>query len=87
MDSAQNAILENREKLLLSGVTAIDSFDDRAVLLYTQLGELTVLGRNLHISALSIDSGEVSVTGEIQTLRYGDKDKQAPLSFFRRLFR
>ena len=41
MATEHNAILENREKLQLSGVTAIDSFDDRAVVLYTNCGQLT----------------------------------------------
>ncbi len=82
-----NAILENRCKLLLTGVTDIDSFDDRTIILFTQLGELTVLGHNLHMNALSLESGEVSVEGDIQAMRYGDRDRQAPLTFLGRLFR
>lgn len=82
-----NAILENRERLLLSGVTEIDSFDDRTVCLYTQLGEMTILGKKLHMDAMSIESGEVAVTGEIHAIRYGDADKQKPLGHFGKLFR
>ncbi len=82
-----HAILENRNQLLLTGVTEIDSFDERAVVVYTQLGELTILGKNLHMNRMSIESGEVSVEGEIMALRYGDKDRQAPLNLLGRLFR
>ncbi len=82
-----NAILENREKLLLSGVTEIDSFDDRTVILYTQLGELVILGRELHVQQLSTASGEVQIEGEIRALRYGDRDRTAPQSFLGRLLR
>lgn len=82
-----HAILENRNKLLLTGVTDIDSFDERAVILFTQLGELTILGKNLHMNKLSVESGEVSVEGDICALRYGDRDKQAPLGFLGRIFR
>ncbi|MBR6108021.1 MAG: sporulation protein YabP [Oscillospiraceae bacterium] len=82
-----NAILENREKLLLSGVTEIDSFDDRTVILYTQLGELVVLGRELHVQQLSTASGEVQIEGEIRALRYGDRDRTASQSFLGRLLR
>ena len=82
-----NAILENREKLLLSGVTEIDSFDDRTVILYTQLGELVILGRGLHVQQLSISSGEVQIEGEIRALRYGDRDRTAPQGFLGRLLR
>lgn len=82
-----HAILENREKLMLSGVTAIESFDDRAVILYTQLGELVILGRGLHMQQLSVESGEVTVEGEVQAMRYGDRDRSRPESFLRRLLR
>lgn len=82
-----HAILENRSKLMLTGVTDIDSFDDRAVILYTQLGELTVFGKNLHMNQISIESGEVSIDGEIHAMRYGDRDKQAPFHFLGKLFR
>ena len=82
-----HAILENRSKLLLTGVTDIDSFDERAVILFTQLGELTVLGKNLHMNSLSVESGEVTVEGEISAIRYGAKDRQVPLSLLGRLFR
>ena len=84
---SHNAILENRSKLLLTGVTEIDSFDDRTAVLFTQLGELTILGKNLHMNGLSIESGEVTVEGDVQALRYGDRDIHAPLSLLERFFR
>ena len=82
-----SAVLENREKLLLSGVTAVDSFDDRTVVLYTRLGELVILGRSLHLERMSTESGEVTVTGEMIALRYSDRDRNAPQGFFGRLLR
>ena len=39
----QNIILENREKLSISGVLDVLSFDDQIVILETELGLLTVL--------------------------------------------
>ncbi len=86
-NGVHHAILENRNRLLLTGITEIDSFDERAVVVYTQLGELTVLGRNLHMNQMSLESGEVSIEGDVQALRYGDRDKQAPLTMLGRLFR
>ncbi len=82
-----SAVLENREKLMLSGVTAVDSFDDRTVVLYTRLGELVILGRGLQMEQMSIESGEVTVTGEVLALRYSDRDRNAPQGFFGRLLR
>ena len=40
----QNLILENREKLSISGVIDVLSFDDQVVMIETELGLLTVKG-------------------------------------------
>lgn len=80
-------IMENRKTLSISGITDIDSFDEREIVLYTKMGELTITGRDLHINAISIENGNMSVEGDIWSLQYGDKDKQSPVSMLGRLFR
>ena len=50
-----NAILENRQRLQLSGVTDVDSFDEDEIRLFTQLGELTIKGKDLHINEISVE--------------------------------
>ena len=82
-----NLILENRKSLSILGVTDVDSFDERAVCLYTQLGELTIQGRELHIDAMSVESGDMTITGDIWAIVYGDKDRKGPISALGRLFR
>ena len=72
----QNIILENREKLSISGVLDVLSFDDQIVILETELGLLTVKGENLRINKLSIDTSEVIVEGEISSLAYSEKDME-----------
>ena len=83
----QNIILENRKSLSISGITDVDSFDEREISLYTQLGELTVQGRELHIDAMSVETGDMTITGDIWALIYGDKDRKGPLTALGRLFR
>lgn len=70
----QNIILENREKLSISGVLDVLSFDDQIVILETELGLLSIKGENLKINKLSIDTGEVIVEGDIINLGYSEKD-------------
>jgi len=82
-----NLILENREKLSLSGVTDVDCFDERMINLFTTYGELTIKGRNLHINDVSVESGDMTITGDIWTLQYGEKDRHGPLSLLGKLFR
>lgn len=78
-------ILENRKCLSLSGVKDVGSFDDEAVTIYTDFGELNVRGRSLHISKLNLDSGEVTIDGELAAMVYTE-NKQAG-GFMSKLFR
>ena len=83
----QNIILEDRKSLSISGITDVDSFDEKTIVLYTQLGELTIQGRELHIDSMSVETGDMSITGDIWAIVYGDKDKKGPLTALGRLFR
>lgn len=82
-----NAILENRTRLMLTGVNEVERFDENIAVLYTQLGQLTVKGEKLHISEMSIESGEFSIDGEITALIYGERDLVGRLSFLGKLLR
>ena len=70
----QNIVLENREKLNITGNTRSSVFDDQIVILETELGLLTVKGENIRINKLSLDSSEVTIDGEIYQLAYSEKD-------------
>ena len=63
-----NVIMEDRRHLTVSGVEDIDSFDEQAVVIFTQMGELTVKGDDLHINRLSLEVGEILIEGEIYSL-------------------
>ena len=82
-----NIILENRKSLNISGITDVDSFDEREICLYTELGELTIQGRELHIDSMSVESGNMTITGDIWSLVYGDKERRGPVSALVRRFR
>ena len=70
----QNLVLENREKLNVSGVLDVLSFDDQIVIVETELGLLTVKGENIRINKLSLDTSEIVVEGEINSLGYSNKE-------------
>lgn len=81
-----NIVLEDRKKLTISGVSDVDSFDEQTVILFTELGELTVKGAELHINRLSLETGEVSVEGKIAALIYQDQQQKGG-GFMGKLFR
>lgn len=85
----QNIILENREKLKISGVLDVLSFDDQIVILETELGLLTVKGENLKINKLNIDTSEVTLDGFISNLAYSSSDtiKKNASGFISKIFK
>lgn len=70
----QNLILENREKLNISGVIDVESFNDECVIVDTELGVLVIKGIDLHINKLNIDNSELGIEGEIVSCEYSDRD-------------
>ena len=75
-NQVQNLTLENREKLTISGVIDVLSFDDQIVILETELGMLTIKGEDLRINKLSIDTQDVIIEGQISSLNYSDKEEK-----------
>lgn len=83
-----NLILENREKLSISGVIDVESFNDECVIADTELGILVVKGIDLHINKLNIDSSELGIEGEILSMEYSDRENRSKGGgFFARMFK
>ena len=81
-----NIIMENRRQLTITGVMDIDSFDEHSVILFTDLGELTIKGEALHINRIDVDTGDLLMEGDIAQLYYTDNQPQKG-GFFSKLFR
>lgn len=75
--------LSEREKLTVTGVTEVISFEDTAVILQTGLGTLTVQGSQLQLKTLSLEGGKVEVAGSIAALIYEEPRSRG---WFGRLF-
>ena len=80
-----NVVLEDRRVLRVSGVCDVDSFDEQTVIAFTNMGEMTVRGEDIHISRLNVDTGELELEGNFYALTYTDSPKQS--GFFSKLFR
>ena len=62
--------LDRRERLTMTGVTEVISFEENTVILRTGLGLLNVHGRELQLKNLSLEGGHVAVEGQISALIY-----------------
>ncbi len=79
-------ILKSREKAVISGTAEVDSFDEHQVVLITDLGVLVLKGKNLHIQALNVESGDVSISGHIDGMDYIESEAQGG-SFWGKFFK
>lgn len=62
--------LDERNKLSVTGVSEVVSFDDTAVVLHTQMGMLVIQGQQLQMKTLSLEGGQVAVEGTVSSLHY-----------------
>lgn len=74
VNTFQNIVLENRERLNITGIVDVFSFDDQIIIVETELGLLTIKGENLKINKLSIDTSDFIVDGHISSLAYSNSD-------------
>ncbi len=72
------------KELIITGVTDVINFDDTSVILSTSCGILSIDGRELHILNLNVDTGDVSVTGEISGMIYPQSAKKPSGGLFKK---
>ena len=78
-------ILENREKLTVTGVRRVLQCNAESAANETARGVLQLAGAQLNVTSLDLDSGEVKLTGRIDTVEY--TAARTPGGFLSRLLR
>ncbi len=83
-------VITRRERVVIRGVTNVESFDDKEVLLETGMGVMVLKGENLHIRQLDLDTGAFAVEGVVSGLQYtaaSGRDRDRGRGFLDRLLR
>lgn len=82
-------VLQNRMLANLTGVRDVVSFDENQVVLDTDMGLLTLKGKALRVSRLTVEKGEVDLEGTIDSMAYSSNEafRKSGESLFQRLFR
>ncbi|MCI8535735.1 MAG: sporulation protein YabP [Hungatella sp.] len=82
-------MMQNRSALSITGIRDVVSFDENQVILDTDMGILTMKGKELHVSRLTLEKGEVDVDGSVDSLIYSSNEAyhKSGESLFSRLFR
>lgn len=87
-NSVHSLVMENRKRLVVSGVKEVEGFTETEVCLYTDMGQLTVKGKNLHVNQVSTDTGELIMVGDmVNSIVYSDRPGRTPNNFITKLFR
>jgi len=66
--------LEDRKKLVLTGILEVISFDDEKISLNTKLGNLSIKGEGLKMNKLDVQDGEVIIVGTVVSMIYSGKN-------------
>ena len=83
----QNIHIENREKLHITGVLDVDSFNEEIIIAHTELGLIVVRGVELRINKLTLDSNELNVEGKIYALEYNDLESDKKGKLLKKMFK
>ena len=87
-DKKSSVVLENRKKISITGVNEVISFNDEVIILTTNLGTLTLKGKDLKMNKLDVQNGDIMITGKINSFVYLEKDSlKNKDSILNRLFR
>ena len=78
-------VIENRQKLTASGIQTVDSYEDDCIVAQSECGEIVIKGHDLKISRLSVETGDMSVEGGIDSVSYNAPKISG--GFFSRVFR
>ena len=86
---AHKLVVNNRKTSMVTGVLDVLSFDLNEILLETEQGMLMVKGTDLHVNRLSVEKGEVDLSGNIDSIAYSSSTpaEKAGENFLSRLFR
>lgn len=74
---SQNLILEDRERLNISGVEHVESFNENQIVVDTVRGSLVIKGESLNISKLNLEDGNVKIEGTVESLVYSNKSSSS----------
>ena len=69
-DKSHSLALTDRQSMSLTGVSDVKEFSDNKISLKTELGGLLIRGKKLNMSHLDTDTGVLSVSGEIDMIKY-----------------
>lgn len=85
----QNLNIENRQKVTVSGVLNVYSFNEAEIVVETTIGVLNIKGSMMHMSKLNLEAGDLIIEGNFDSCSYSEKQnlKTKGSGFLSKMFR
>ncbi|MBE7049124.1 MAG: sporulation protein YabP [Ruminococcaceae bacterium] len=84
-----NLILENKNRLSITQVADVDTFDEGKIVLFTADDTIIIEGYDLHIQKLDVLGGELSIEGEVVSILYTGREgsNRGSKGFFKKILK
>ena len=71
--SSHKVIIDGRDRVSISAVNDVDSFNENEIIFLTSAGMMTITGEDLHITKLNLDEGMLIIDGTVDSIDYSDQ--------------
>ncbi|NLW23431.1 MAG: sporulation protein YabP [Tissierellia bacterium] len=83
----QNILIEDRNRVTITGVEQVESFNDNTIILKTIKGGITIKGEGLNVGKLNLDDGNIKISGLINGINYDDKGSSQKGTIIGKIFK
>lgn len=74
--SSHKVIIDGRDRVSISAVNDVDSFNENEIIFLTSAGMMTITGEDLHITKLNLDEGMLIIDGTVDSIDYSDHEEE-----------
>ena len=78
--SSHKVIIDGRDRVSISAVNDVDSFNENEIIFLTSAGMMTITGEDLHITKLNLDEGMLIIDGTVDSIDYSDHEEERMIS-------
>jgi sporulation protein YabP len=79
--------IDNRERVTVTDVADVESFNEEIVFLTLKNGGLIIRGEDLHIQKLDLEEGKVLISGAIGSAVYTERRDKQEKGFLKRILK
>lgn len=79
--------IDNRERVTVTDVADVESFNEEIVFLTLKNGGLIIRGEDLHIQKLDLDEGKVLISGAIGSAVYTERKDRQEKGFLKKILK